>query len=148
MIISRLITAIRNQTPAKVLSLPELIGAFGLGNSSGQNVTAETSKNISTAYRCGNILSDDYAKMPLQTFTARSPGQIERLKKLCPGKVITYGIDRNSQVMARNIKFNYPSTEFLLKTGRASVLIKTRLIGRHNVYNILAVITWALMITM
>ena len=68
----------------------------------------------------------------------------ERLKKLCPGKVITYGIDRNSQVMARNIKFNYPSTEFLLKTGRASVLIKTRLIGRHNVYNILAVITWAL----
>ena len=80
MIISRLITAIRNQTPAKVLSLPELIGAFGLGNSSGQNVTAETSKNISTAYRCGNILSDDYAKMPLQTFTARSPGQIERLQ--------------------------------------------------------------------
>ena len=67
-----------------------------------------------------------------------------RLKKLCPGKVITYGIDKNSQVMARNIKFGCSSTEFILKSGRASVLIKTRLIGRHNVYNILAVIAWAL----
>ena len=65
-------------------------------------------------------------------------------KKLCSGKIITYGIDRNSQVMARNIKFGSSSTEFILKAGRAIVLIKTKLIGRHNVYNILAVIAWAL----
>jgi HK97 family phage portal protein len=71
--------ALRNQTPAQVLSLPELIGAMG-SNSSGQSVTAESSKNISTAYRCGNILSDDFAKMPLQTFVARVPGQIERMR--------------------------------------------------------------------
>jgi len=67
-----------------------------------------------------------------------------RLKKLCPAKVITYGISRNSEVMARNIKFGCSSTEFILKAGRRSILIKTKLIGRHNVYNILAVIAWAL----
>jgi UDP-N-acetylmuramoyl-L-alanyl-D-glutamate--2,6-diaminopimelate ligase len=67
-----------------------------------------------------------------------------RLKKLCPGKIVTYGIDKKSQVMARDIKFGSSSTEFILKAGRATVLIKTRLIGRHNVYNILAVIAWAL----
>ena len=68
----------------------------------------------------------------------------QRLKKLCLGKVITYGIDKSSQVMARNIKFNCSSTEFNLKSGKVNVLIKTKLIGRHNVYNILAVIAWAL----
>lgn len=68
----------------------------------------------------------------------------ERLKKLCLGKNITYGIYRNSQVMASNIKFHCSSTEFILQAGRESVLIKTKLIGRHNVYNILAVIAWSL----
>ena len=36
---------------------------------SGQVVTPETAKGISTAYRCGNIISDDIAKIPLQMFT-------------------------------------------------------------------------------
>jgi HK97 family phage portal protein len=72
--------AIKNQTAPEVMSLPELIENYGYRNSAHQNVTAERSKNIATAYRCGNILSDDFAKMPLQTFASRTPGQINRIK--------------------------------------------------------------------
>jgi HK97 family phage portal protein len=61
------------------MTLPELVESIGLTNSAGINVTAETSQNIATAYRCIRILSDDVAKMPLQTFTSRASGRIERI---------------------------------------------------------------------
>jgi HK97 family phage portal protein len=80
MIISRL----RKPGPqdGQVMTLPELVEALNLtaSTTSGQSVTAERSKNLHTAYRCVNILSDDVAKMPLQTFLSRSPGQIERMR--------------------------------------------------------------------
>ena len=41
-------------------------------------VTDETSKRISTAYRCANILSDDIASMPFQVFEKRGRN-IERI---------------------------------------------------------------------
>jgi HK97 family phage portal protein len=61
------------------MSVPELVDATGGTTISGQSVTAENSKNVHTAYRCINILSDDVAKMPLQTFVQRTPGQIEQV---------------------------------------------------------------------
>jgi phage portal protein BeeE len=82
MIADRLRRLFNNAIPAQpqIMTLPELIESSGLSNSAGQVVTAERSKNIATAYRCGNILSDDVAKMPLQTFIKRTPGKIERMK--------------------------------------------------------------------
>lgn len=78
MLISRLLNAL---TPApQKLTLPELVSSFGYANAAGQTVNAETSKNVATAYRCINILSDDVAKMPLQAFINRTPGKIERLR--------------------------------------------------------------------
>ena len=62
------------------MTLPELVEAINPRTSSGQVVTPERSKNIATAYRCINVLSDDVAKMPFQTFTSRVPGQIDRVK--------------------------------------------------------------------
>lgn len=52
----------------------------GLTSYAGKDVTVESSKTISTAYRCINVLSDDLAKMPLQTFISRAPGQVERVR--------------------------------------------------------------------
>lgn len=79
-VITRVWKAIRNQTSPEILSIPEYLDARGLIASSGQTVTAESSKNISTAYRCINVLSDDFAKMPMQTFINRVAGTIERLR--------------------------------------------------------------------
>lgn len=61
-------------------SLPDVVEMINPRTSSGQTVTVETSKNISTAYRCINVLSDDIAKMPLQTFISRGIGNVDRLQ--------------------------------------------------------------------
>lgn len=44
----------------------------------GKYISPETAKTISTAFRCGNILSDDIASMPLQMFSKVS-NTIERI---------------------------------------------------------------------
>lgn len=64
----------------ETLRLPELLEAWGLTSSSGQTVNVESSKNIGTAYRCINVLSDDLAKMPLQVFLSRNRGEIDRMR--------------------------------------------------------------------
>lgn len=67
-----------------------------------------------------------------------------KLKKLTKAKIVTYGIVNRADVMAEEIKFDIGHTEFMLKTAASKKLIRSRLIGRHNVYNILASIAWAL----
>jgi len=66
-----------------------------------------------------------------------------RLKKLRKQRIITYGIDNRVRVTARNIKFDHLYTQFQLVSSQVKENFKTRLIGRHNVYNILAAIAWA-----
>jgi UDP-N-acetylmuramoyl-L-alanyl-D-glutamate--2,6-diaminopimelate ligase len=48
----------------------------------------------------------------------------------------------NSQIRARDIKYGLKSTEFLLSFPKGEMKIKTHLIGRHNLYNILAAFSW------
>jgi HK97 family phage portal protein len=51
----------------------------GWSSSSGKTVTVENAKNIATAYRCINVLSDDVAKIPLYTYKSPSRFQIDRI---------------------------------------------------------------------
>lgn len=63
-----------------------------------------------------------------------------RLLDLTKASVITYGIENEAKVSAKEIKFDFTHTEFILKTSELKTKFKTLLIGRHNVYNILAAI--------
>jgi len=67
-----------------------------------------------------------------------------RLEKLTPAKIVTYAIDSPADLTARDIKFNIEQTEFILETRKVKVKIKTKLIARHNVYNLLAAAAWAI----
>jgi UDP-N-acetylmuramoyl-L-alanyl-D-glutamate--2,6-diaminopimelate ligase len=66
-----------------------------------------------------------------------------KLKKFTKAKIITYGLKKPAQVTARNIKFDCRHTEFKLVSLRGEINLTSRLIGRHNVYNILASAAWA-----
>jgi HK97 family phage portal protein len=82
MIFSEIFNAL-NPPPAPQVAIPmrlqtEMISGWGQTTKSGQIVSAETAKTIATAYRCGNVLSDDIAIMPMQTYRNLS-GQIERV---------------------------------------------------------------------
>jgi UDP-N-acetylmuramoyl-L-alanyl-D-glutamate--2,6-diaminopimelate ligase len=65
------------------------------------------------------------------------------LKKITKAKVVTYAIDRKADYYARDIKFDVRHTEFLLIFGKNKEFIKTGLVGKYNVYNILAAVAWA-----
>jgi len=79
MIISRIARTVNPVNMDEPMTLPQLV-EFSSRTVSGQFVTPESCKNISTAFRCINILSDDVAKMPIQTFINRQIGKIERMK--------------------------------------------------------------------
>lgn len=67
-----------------------------------------------------------------------------RLKKLTKARIVTYGIDSKSEVSAKDIRFAVSNTSFLLVCPKGEILLNSPLIGRHNVYNVLAAAGWAL----
>ncbi len=67
-----------------------------------------------------------------------------KLKGLTRARIITYGIDAEADVVASGIKLGISQTEFQVKAGQVCLDLKARLVGRHNVYNILACIAWAI----
>ncbi|MFH1191577.1 MAG: UDP-N-acetylmuramoyl-L-alanyl-D-glutamate--2,6-diaminopimelate ligase [Candidatus Omnitrophota bacterium] len=67
-----------------------------------------------------------------------------RIKRLTKAKILTYGIKRKSDIMAKEINFNLQSTEFLLVAPHIYVRMKTSLVGCYNIYNILAAVAWGL----
>lgn len=52
--------------------------------------------------------------------------------------VISYGIEKDSEVTAKNLKIGLTGSKFTIVTPKGEIDIKTPLMGRHNVYNILA----------
>ncbi len=67
-----------------------------------------------------------------------------RLKELTSAEIVTYGIDNQADVTASQIKFDLAHTEFSLVMPKGKIKLKTGLIGRYNIYNILATVAWAL----
>jgi HK97 family phage portal protein len=63
---------------------PNFGSPFGIYTDSGIRVTAEVSKRIASAYRCGNILSDDIASMPFQLF--QKSGRM--IEQVAPNSII------------------------------------------------------------
>ena len=95
---------------------------------------------------------DDYLKAKLKLFQKIKKGGfaviniddpaaekiIEKVKVEAKAKIITYGIDREADVLARNINLSCNGLRFELHTDKGLIEIKSNLIGRHNIYNILA----------
>lgn len=72
MIVSSILNAMQGAAlpaaPITPKTRPDYVGAWGHLTVAGQNVTVEKAKTLATAYRCGNILSDDIASLPFQVF--------------------------------------------------------------------------------
>ncbi len=66
------------------------------------------------------------------------------LIKETTGKVVTYGIDNKSDVWAKDVKLLADSSQFTLSYFGVEYPIVTNLVGRFNVYNLLAAIAVAL----
>jgi UDP-N-acetylmuramoyl-L-alanyl-D-glutamate--2,6-diaminopimelate ligase len=69
---------------------------------------------------------------------------VSGLKRRVKNKVLTYGLNKRSDVMACDIKLSMDNTSFNIKTPKGSFEISTGLIGKHNVSNILASVAVAI----
>jgi UDP-N-acetylmuramoyl-L-alanyl-D-glutamate--2,6-diaminopimelate ligase len=58
-------------------------------------------------------------------------------------RVVTYGIDRPADVRATSVQSSLDGLRFSVETPRGSLTIRSPLVGRPNVYNILAVVAAA-----
>jgi UDP-N-acetylmuramoyl-L-alanyl-D-glutamate--2,6-diaminopimelate ligase len=65
----------------------------------------------------------------------------EKFKKMTAAQVLTFGIDKPSDIMARNVSITGQGTSFQLQTLTDTYDVKMKLVGKFSVYNILAAIS-------
>lgn len=97
---------------------------------------------------------ENYFSAKAKLFRALSPGGAaiinnddkygRRIKRLISCRLISYGIKNKSTVMAKDIDCGIRGTNFTLIAPKISSRVKTRLIGLHNIYNILAAVSWGI----
>lgn len=128
MILSKVMSSRKKSAPivnvSKVtegIELPELINTLGLTTGSGQIVTPESSKNVATAYRCGNILSDDIAKLPLQVYISRRTGEIERQRPDPFMRNLAWLLEREPNRWWSPFQFKKQLAQWLIHWGNAYV---------------------------
>ncbi|MEA3305678.1 MAG: UDP-N-acetylmuramyl-tripeptide synthetase, partial [Candidatus Omnitrophota bacterium] len=66
-----------------------------------------------------------------------------RFKKLAKSRVISYGIEKKADFRAVDMKLDINGSRFFMDTPNGLVNLRTPLIGRYNVYNILAAAAFA-----
>lgn len=121
MILRNALDRIVNSVIKPTWTRPELVSTFGFTSASGQKVTVENSNNVATAYRCVNIISDDIAKMPLQTFISRRPGEIERLRPNASLQNIAWRLEKKPNRWQTPFQFKKRVITWLLHWGNGLV---------------------------
>jgi len=66
--------------------------------------------------------------------------KVASLKRSIKNTVVTYGIDKKADIKAKDIKLSLTGSSFTVVMPRGCFNIHTKLIGRHNISNILAAI--------
>ncbi|PAD70069.1 UDP-N-acetylmuramoyl-L-alanyl-D-glutamate--2,6-diaminopimelate ligase [Bacillus sp. 7586-K] len=65
----------------------------------------------------------------------------EEFKKMTSASLLTYGIDNDADVMAKNIKMTSKGTEFTLLTPNGTKNVTINMVGKFSVYNVLAAVS-------
>ena len=89
------------------------------------------SNDLSTNAKCSIINGDcSYGKILISSLDPSS-------------RVLTFGLAPGLDIRARNLKLSSHCTEFVLDYPEGKINISYKLLGRHNVYNVLAAISIA-----
>ena len=67
-----------------------------------------------------------------------------KLLKKVKSSTLTFGIDEAAQIRAESLKLDIEKSRFRVVTPQGKIAVESSLIGKHNVYNILAAISAAL----
>jgi len=69
---------------------------------------------------------------------------VSNLKRRIKNRVLTYGMNKRSDIMACGVDLSLDCTSFTVKTPKGSFAVSTKLIGKHNISNILASVAAAI----
>ena len=93
---------------------------------------------------------EDYFRAKLRLFTALAAEARavvngddpygERVVEATQAKVWTFAIDRPADLRAEDVQISLNGVQFTAHTPAGSVALRSRLVGRHNVHNILAAV--------
>jgi UDP-N-acetylmuramoyl-tripeptide--D-alanyl-D-alanine ligase len=72
----------------------------------------------------------------------------DELKRKFSGRVLSFGMDRMSDVRASHIRQEKGFTDFTIRSDGSSANVRLRAVGRHNIYNALAAAAAALAVGM
>ncbi|MFC4599409.1 UDP-N-acetylmuramoyl-L-alanyl-D-glutamate--2,6-diaminopimelate ligase [Cohnella hongkongensis] len=93
--------------------------------------------------RLGNAYSDDPRERKYAVLNADDPAS-ERFARLTAAEVLTYGIEREADLRASDVRITAAGTSFRLDSFLGSREVKLKLVGKFNVYNALAALGAAL----
>ncbi len=125
----RLRNAATNMSPEDFLAGVEV---WDGGEVSGQVVTAETSRNVATAYRCINMLSDDVAKLPLQALISSTPGRIQRMRPDSQAQNIAWLLELKPNRWMTPFMFKKVLLTWLVTRGAGRVWLPMRRPGQER----------------
>jgi UDP-N-acetylmuramoyl-L-alanyl-D-glutamate--2,6-diaminopimelate ligase len=94
--------------------------------------------------RMGNSFSPDPDSVQYAVLNADDEASAD-FAKLTTAQVITYGINREADVRATNIRISAKGTSFFCTTFKGNAQIRMKLIGKFNVYNALGAIAATLL---
>jgi UDP-N-acetylmuramoyl-L-alanyl-D-glutamate--2,6-diaminopimelate ligase len=64
--------------------------------------------------------------------------ELKKIKNINKFDILTYSLTGNSDIFAKNVKFNSEGVDFDLQTPSGIIKISSKLIGSYNIYNILS----------
>lgn len=114
------------------------------------NITSEHMdyhKNIDNYFQAKVILFSKLKKQGSAILNNDDP-RVTALKKSLSGKVLTYGVKKGADVTAKDIRLSLDGSEFTIVMPKGEFQVKAKLIGSHNVSNILAAAAAAMAIGM
>jgi HK97 family phage portal protein len=133
-IIRQFLDGMRSQVVSNQMMMPELVQELNLSGMtiSGQSVNADNFKNVSTAYRCMDILCNDFAKLPEQVFISRMPGEIERQRPSAREQNHAWLLEKSPNRWMTPLKFKRLRMHWLLTHGASYVWQPPRRPGRRR----------------
>jgi UDP-N-acetylmuramoyl-L-alanyl-D-glutamate--2,6-diaminopimelate ligase len=126
--------------------------ALALQRVSGMRFAAAVFTNLTRDHLDFHADMDDYFRAKRRLFEMLPPGAPALLNVDDPrgasladagGRPITYGIQRPADIMPGPLSFSLAGLTFDVRTPRGAVHVRSALVGRPNVYNILAAVATA-----
>jgi len=100
--------------------MPDTLSGWGQTTKAKQVVSEETTKRVATAYRCANVLSDDIATMPFQTYININD-KIQRVQADVNIRNIAYLLERQPNRWMAPFIFKKTIVNWLIFWGSAYI---------------------------